>query len=225
MIQIYGLSKTYPGGIRALEGVSFSVNKGEFVFVTGPSGAGKTTLLRLILLAEKPDRGEIIFEGVNITRLARLGRKAIYQFRRKIGFVFQDFKLIPHLTVFENVALPLEILGYPLKKVKKRVEQALRLVGLDNKLFDQLPPTLSGGEQQRVAIARAIVSNPPLIIADEPTGNLDPDLTVEIMNLFDKINLTGTTLIVATHDRSIIERYRKRTIFLHKGRIVGDERL
>ena len=225
MIQIYGLSKTYPGGIRALEGVSFSVNKGEFVFVTGPSGAGKTTLLRLILLAEKPDRGEIIFEGVNITRLARLGRKAIYQFRRKIGFVFQDFKLIPHLTVFENVALPLEISGYPLKKVKKRVEQALRLVGLDNKLFDQLPPTLSGGEQQRVAIARAIVSNPPLIIADEPTGNLDPDLTVEIMNLFDKINLTGTTLIVATHDRSIIERYRKRTIFLHKGRIVGDERL
>ncbi len=221
MIQVYGLSKTYPGGIKALEGVSFSVNKGEFVFVTGPSGAGKTTLLRLILLAEKPDRGEIIFEGVNITRL---GRKAIHQFRRKIGFVFQDFKLIPRLTVFENVALPLEISGYPLKKVKKRVEQVLMLVGLDNKLFNQLPPALSGGEQQRVAIARAIVSNPPLIIADEPTGNLDPDLTVEIMNLFDKINLTGTTLIVATHDRSIIERYRKRTIFLHKGRIVGDER-
>jgi len=221
MIQVFGLSKTYPGGIKALEGVSFSVNKGEFVFVTGPSGAGKTTLLRLILLAEKPDRGEIIFEGVNITRLSR---KAICQFRRKIGFVFQDFKLIPHLTVFENVTLPLEISGYPMKKVKKRVEQVLMLVGLDNKLFNQFPPALSGGEQQRVAIARAIVSNPPLIIADEPTGNLDPDLTIEIMNLFEKINLAGTTLIVATHDRSIIEQYRKRTIFLQKGMIIRDER-
>lgn len=220
MVQFFGVSKTYPGGIRALEGISFSVSKGEFVFVTGPSGAGKTTLLKLIILAERPDRGEILLDGVNITRLPR---SRIPHLRRKVGFVFQDFKLVRDRTVFENVALPLEIAGFPLKRMRRRIEQALRLVGIDPKLFGQFPQRLSGGEQQRVAIARALVSNPPLIIADEPTGNLDPDLTLEVMDLFEKINLAGTTLIVATHDTTIISRYRKRTLVLQKGRLVADE--
>ncbi len=220
MVRFFGVSKTYPGGVRALEGISFSINKGEFVFVTGPSGAGKTTLLKLIILAERPDRGEILLDGVNITRLPR---SRIPYLRRKVGFVFQDFKLVRDRTVFENVALPLEIAGFPLKRMRRRIEQALRLVGINPGLFGQFPQRLSGGEQQRVAIARALVSNPPLIIADEPTGNLDPDLTLEVMDLFEKINLAGTTLIVATHDTSIVSRYRKRTLVLQKGRLVADE--
>lgn len=220
MVQFFGVSKTYPGGIRALEGVTFTVKKGEFVFVTGPSGAGKTTLLKLMILAERPDRGEILLEGVNITRLP--GTRIPFV-RRRVGFVFQDFKLIPTKTVIENVALPLEIAGFSPKKVRRRIEQVLRLVGIGPELYNQLPPRLSGGEQQRVAIARALVANPPLIIADEPTGNLDPQLTLEVMDLLERINLTGTTIIVATHDTSIIQRMKKRTLFLEKGRMVADE--
>lgn len=220
MVQFFGVTKTYPGGVRALQGVSFSVKRGEFVFVTGPSGAGKTTLLKLIILAERPDRGEILLDGVNITRLPP---SRIPFMRRRVGFVFQDFKLIPTRTVMENVALPLEIAGFPLKRVRRRIEQVLRLVGIGPELYDQLPQRLSGGEQQRVAIARALVGNPPLIVADEPTGNLDPKLTLEVMDLFEKINMAGTTLIVATHDTTIIERMKKRTLYLEKGRIVGDE--
>lgn len=220
MVQLFGVTKIYPGGIRALEDVSLRVEKGEFVFITGPSGAGKTTLLKLMILAERPDRGEILIEGVNITRLPS---SKIPHLRRKVGFVFQDFKLLNDRTVFENVALPLEVMGYPSRKVKKRIEQALRLVGIEPRAFGLYPKQLSGGEQQRVAIARAIVSSPSLIIADEPTGNLDPQLTLEVMDLFEKINLAGTTVIVATHDPAIISRYRKRTLYLQKGRLVADE--
>lgn len=220
MVQLFGVTKTYPGGIRAIENVSLRVEKGEFVFITGPSGAGKTTLLKLMILAERPDRGEILIEGVNITRLPS---SKIPYLRRKVGFIFQDFKLLNDRTVFENVALPLEVIGYPSKKVKKRIEQVLRLVGIEPKTFGLYPKQLSGGEQQRVAIARAIVSSPSLLIADEPTGNLDPQLTIEIMDLFEKINLAGTTMIVATHDSALISRYRKRTIHLQKGRLVADE--
>lgn len=220
MVRFFGVTKIYPGGVTALQGISFSVERGEFVFVTGPSGAGKTTLLKLIILAERPDRGEILLDGVNITRMPS---SRIPHIRRRVGFVFQDFKLIPTRTVLQNVALPLEIAGFSLKKVRRRIEQVLRLVGIGPELYDHLPQRLSGGEQQRVAIARALVGNPPLIVADEPTGNLDPKLTLEVMDLFEKINMAGTTLIVATHDTTIIERMKKRTLYLEKGRIVGDE--
>lgn len=217
MVRFFRVYKTYPGGIKALQDVTFSVAKGEFVFVTGPSGAGKTTLLKLIVLAEHPDRGEILLDGLNITRLPP---SKVPYLRRKVGFVFQDFKLLKDRTVFENVALPLEVMGYSPRRLQKRIHQVVRLVGLEESHLDQLPQRLSGGEQQRVAIARALVNNPPLLIADEPTGNLDPDLTIEIMELFQKTNRLGTTVIVATHDPSLVARYGHRNIPLRRGRVV-----
>ena len=218
IIQFFSVTKIYPGGIEAIKGASFSIKKGEFVFVTGPSGAGKTTLLKLMILAERPERGEILVDGTNITRLRR---SQIYRLRRKVGFVFQDFKLLKDRTVFENICLPLEVIGYPLTKMKKRVRRLLKLVSLDEKVLDLPPLYLSGGEQQRVAIARALINNPSILLADEPTGNLDPALTIEIMDLLMKVNQVGTTVVVATHDDSLVNRYRRRTIVLRRGKIVA----
>ena len=216
MIQTYHLYKTYPDGDPALSDVTIRVEKGEFVFLTGPSGAGKSTLLKLLFCQEMPSQGEALVDGINV---ARIEGPRIHQLRRRIGMVFQDFKLLNQRTVFENIAFALEILGYGEKEIKRRAWQALRLVGLHEKM-DLYPLSLSGGEQQRVAIARALVKDPPIILADEPTGNLDPDLTADIINLLILLNTKGTTVVVATHDTDLIKRYRKRAINLSKGRVI-----
>lgn len=216
MIEFHQVSKVYTT-TAALQDINLKINKGDFVFLTGPSGAGKTTLLKLILLSERPTKGEIIVNGINITRLKP---SAIPYLRRKIGVVFQDFKLIPHKTVFENVALALEIVGLNRKLIKRRVWQVIKWVGLLQKI-DAYPPHLSGGEQQRVAIARAIINNPILILADEPTGNLDPALSLEIMKLFKAINTRGTTIVLATHNRTVAESFSSNIISLSHGMIEG----
>ncbi|RLB07265.1 MAG: cell division ATP-binding protein FtsE [Deltaproteobacteria bacterium] len=218
MIQFFQVYKTYPGNIEALADISFKIEKGEFVFITGPSGAGKTTLLKLIIRAERPDRGEILVKGRNVTRLKN---SQIPFLRRGVGFVFQDFKLLNHKTVYENISLVLEALGYKKREIPKRVRQILRVVGLEERVVKQTPFKLSGGEQQRVAIARALVNTPSILLADEPTGNLDPGLTVEIMDLLEKVNYLGTTVVVATHDTNLVARYKKRALPLYKGRLVG----
>jgi cell division transport system ATP-binding protein len=217
MIQAYHLYKTYPGGCNALSDISVRVERGEFVFVTGPSGAGKSTLLKLIFCQEKPSSGEILVDGISVSRM-RGGR--IPLLRRRIGMIFQDFKLLNNRTVFENVAFALEILGYSKKEMRRRAWQALRLVGLHERM-DDYPLRISGGEQQRVAIARALVKDPPLILADEPTGNLDPELTADIINMLMLLNTKGTTVVVATHDTDLIQRYRKRVIPLSRGRMIA----
>jgi cell division transport system ATP-binding protein len=192
------------------------VAKGEFVFLTGPSGAGKSTFLRLLLLQEQPSEGEIFVNGHN---LAALSRGEIQEYRRGIGFIFQDFKLIPTRTVLENVSFVPEVLGVPAAQQKRRAFQVLKWVGLQHRM-NALPHDLSGGEQQRVAIARALASEPVLLLADEPTGNLDPDLSLEIMNLLREVNAGGTTVLVATHDRELIRLVGRRTITLDGGRVV-----
>ncbi|MBW2056799.1 MAG: cell division ATP-binding protein FtsE [Deltaproteobacteria bacterium] len=216
MIQTYHLYKTYPGGITALSDINIKIERGEFVFLTGPSGAGKSTLLKLLFCQEKPSAGEILVDGINVSKID--GRR-IPMLRRRIGMIFQDFKLLNHKTIFENIAFALEILGYSKKEIKRRAWQALRLVGLHEKM-DVLPLRISGGEQQRVAIARALVKDPPLILADEPTGNLDPELTSDIINMLMLLNTKGTTVVVATHDTDLIQRYRKRVVLLSQGKIV-----
>jgi cell division transport system ATP-binding protein len=203
----------------ALNDLNFRIRKGEFVFVTGPSGAGKTTLLRLFFGAEKPTSGHILINGINLNRI---GRSKLDLLRRNIGFVFQDFKLLPKKTVFENVALALEISGERPTFIRKKTHQTLKLVGLDEK-EKAYPLQISGGEQQRVAIARAIVRDPLILLADEPTGNLDPELTKDIMILFRSIHMRGTTVVVATHSRELLEDTAQRTIFLRRGRIVGEK--
>jgi len=218
MIQFFRVYKTYPGNIRALANISFKIEKGEFVFVTGPSGAGKTTLLKLIIRAERPDQGEIV---VNKRNVARLRHSQIPALRREIGFVFQDFKLLNHKSVYDNIALVLRALGHNKREIPKRVRQVLRVVGLEEWVLKQSPLKLSGGEQQRVAIARALLNTPAIILADEPTGNLDPDLTMEIMDLLEKVNTLGTTVVVATHDRSLVAQYSKRTIPLYRGQVAA----
>ncbi|MBM4310801.1 MAG: cell division ATP-binding protein FtsE [Deltaproteobacteria bacterium] len=212
MIHIHQASKYYNNANPALVDVSFKINKGDFVFITGPSGAGKTTLLRLMFCAERPSSGEIILNGVNISRIKP---SAIPALRRSIGVVFQDFKLLASRTVFENVAFALEITGTGSKTIKKKVWQTLKWVGLLQKK-DALPPCLSGGEQQRVAIARSIVNNPLLLLADEPTGNLDPQLALDIMKLFKAINARGTTIVVATHNRGMAEQFADKIISLSR---------
>jgi cell division transport system ATP-binding protein len=218
MIQFFQVYKTYQENITALINISFKVEQGEFVFVSGPSGAGKTTLLKLIIRAERPDQGEIL---VNKRNVARLKNSQIPLLRREVGFVFQDFKLLNNKTVYENIALVLRALGHDKRKIPKRARQVLRVVGLEEWVLKQPPLKLSGGEQQRVAIARALLNTPPIILADEPTGNLDPELTVEIMDLLEKVNDLGTTVVVATHDTNLMEKYQKRTIPLYRGKIAG----
>ena len=198
----------------ALRRLTLTVEKGEFVFLTGPSGAGKSTLLRLLLLEERPTEGAVIVDGRN---LATLTRDEIQAYRRTVGFVFQDFKLIPTKTVFENVSFVLRVLGEPVEQQRRRTYQVLKWVGLQHRL-NALPQELSGGEQQRVAIARALVNEPRIVLADEPTGNLDPDLSIEIMDLFREINAGGTTVLVATHDRDLIRHVGRRVIHLEHGK-------
>ena len=218
LIRIANVQKTYKNGVVALYDFDLSIKKGEFVFVIGASGSGKSTLIKMLYREEKPDKGEIIIGGINV---ARLRNRKVYILRRKIGVVFQDFKLLPKLTVFENVAFALEVFAVDKKQIYRRVMQVLELVGLKNKVR-QYPSQLSGGEQQRVVIARAIVNNPKLLICDEPTGNLDPDTSMEIMQVLEQINNMGTTIIMATHDREIVDRMKKRVIVIHEGKLVKD---
>jgi cell division transport system ATP-binding protein len=217
MIETFHVTKTYERGDRpALYDVSLKIEKGEFVFLSGPSGAGKSTLLKLIFAAEQPTSGQILVNGRNV---ARLRRSQIPYLRREIGVVFQDFKLIPTKTVHENVAYTLRVLGMPAGEVRERVFRMLKVVGLAHRQH-VLPPKLSGGEQQRVAIARALVNDPPVLLADEPTGNLDQDLTDEVMSLLERANARGTTVVVATHDLALMSRYKKRVLYLSQGRVM-----
>ena len=219
MIETQSLSKTYGRGMYALENLNVTIEKGEFVFLTGPSGAGKSTLLRLLLLQERPSEGEIIVAGRNLSHLTRDETQA---YRRTVGFVFQDFKLIPTKTIFENVSFVLRVLGQPIEQQRRNTYQVLKWVGLQHRL-NALPEELSGGEQQRVAIARALVNDPHIVLADEPTGNLDPDLSLEIMNLFRDMNARGTTVLVATHDRELIKWVGRRVIHLDQGHLKEPE--
>ena len=216
MIESYHLSKLYSRGVYAIRDLTITVKKGEFIFLTGPSGAGKSTFLRLLLRQELPSEGDLRVLGRDLTVL---GPAQVQSYRRSIGFVFQDFRLIPRFTVFENVAFVMRVLGLPLATQQRRTFQVLKWVGLQHRM-NAHPPELSGGEQQRVAIARALVNDPQLILADEPTGNLDPDLSLEIMNLFREINARGTTVVVATHDRELIRRVGRKAVTLDHGRVV-----
>jgi cell division transport system ATP-binding protein len=216
VIETHHLSKLYSRGLYALQDLSLTVEKGEFVFLTGPSGAGKSTLLRLLLVQDRPTDGELFVNGHDLTSLSR---GDVQEYRRGIGFIFQDFKLIPTRTVFENVAFVLEVLGVPGGQQRRRAFQVLKWVGLQHRI-NAYPRDLSGGEQQRIAIARALVNDPALVLADEPTGNLDPDLSLEIMNLRREVNAGGTTVVVATHDRELIRLVGRRTITLDQGRVV-----
>jgi cell division transport system ATP-binding protein len=217
VIETQSLAKTYGRGMYALRDLNLTIGKGEFAFLTGPSGAGKSTLLRLFLLEERPSEGEVMVGGRN---LAKLTRDEIQAYRRTVGFVFQDFKLIQTKTVFENVSFVLRVLGESIEQQRRATYQVLKWVGLQHRL-NALPHELSGGEQQRVAIARALVNDPHLVLADEPTGNLDPDLSLEIMNLFREMNSRGTTVLVATHDRELIKWVGRRVIQLDQGSLVS----
>ncbi len=216
MIQFHHVYKTYQGPVHALRDINLDIKKGDFVFLTGPSGAGKTTLFKLLSAYDKPTTGKVKVAGYD---LDQIDAKDVPYYRRKIGVVFQDFKLLRDYNIFDNVALPLTILGQTGAQIKKKVHSALDLVGLNHR-WDFYPEQISGGEKQRVAIARALIHQPELLIADEPTGNLDPDLSDEIMSLFDKINAQGTTLVVATHDHSYINRRQKQHIRLKEGTLV-----
>jgi cell division transport system ATP-binding protein len=220
MIRFENVTKIYPTQTRpALEGVDVEVEKGDFVFLVGQSGSGKSTFLRLILREEKPNEGHVYVLGKDTNRLSNW---KVPKLRRQIGTVFQDFRLLPNKTVTENIAFALEVIGKPRATVKKVVPEVLDLVGLAGK-EGRYPDELSGGEQQRVAIARAFVNRPLLLIADEPTGNLDPSTTVGIMKLLDRINRTGTTVVMATHDAAIVDQMRKRVIELEGGHVVRDQ--
>ena len=221
MIQFFHVHKQYPGGQTALDDVTFDIPRGQFVFLTGASGAGKTTLLRMIFREEVPSSGQILVNGRNVSSIPR---SKIPYLRRTIGVVFQDFRLIARKTIFENVAYLPRVLGVDLQEQKKLAYQALRRVGLAHRL-NAFPPELSGGEQQRVAIARALINEPEILIADEPTGNLDPDLSREILRLFLEVNLRGMTVILATHDRDTIQRVGRRVLTLDRGRLVADQEL
>ncbi|MCK7623915.1 MULTISPECIES: cell division ATP-binding protein FtsE [Streptomyces] len=220
MIRFDNVSKTYPKQNRpALRDVSLEIERGEFVFLVGSSGSGKSTFLRLLLREERASHGAVHVLGKD---LAKLSNWKVPQMRRQVGTVFQDFRLLPNKTVGQNVAFALEVIGKPRGQIRKTVPEVLELVGLGGK-EDRMPGELSGGEQQRVAIARAFVNRPLLLIADEPTGNLDPQTSVGIMKLLDRINRTGTTVVMATHDQQIVDQMRKRVMELEKGRLVRDQ--
>lgn len=216
MIETYHLSKLYKRGVYALRDLSLTIDKGEFMFLTGPSGAGKSTFLRLMLREDLPSEGTLKVAGRD---LADLSSSQVQAYRRTVGFVFQDFRLIPRFTVFQNVSFVMRVLGVPVAAQQRKTFQVLKWVGLQHRM-NAYPEELSGGEQQRIAIARALVNDPQLVLADEPTGNLDPDLSLEIMNLFREINARGTTVVVATHDRELIRRVGRRAITLDHGRVV-----
>lgn len=219
MIQIYNVCKAYQPGHYALKDVTLKIDKGEFVYLTGPSGAGKSTFLKLLYCAERPSRGQILVNGRNITRY---GASRIPFLRRKIGIIFQDFKLLNRRTIYENVSFPLEVQGRKRFEISKKVYQSLKSVGLERRLNDY-PLELSGGEQQRVAVARALVVDPQILLADEPTGNLDPEVTLEIMELFKNANARGTTIIMATHDRELIRQFPRRIVTLDSGTLLTDD--
>ncbi|WP_347490150.1 cell division ATP-binding protein FtsE [Desulfoscipio sp. XC116] len=219
MIQMYNVSKKYPNEVKALNDITLHIKKGEFIFLVGPSGAGKSTLTKLICREELPSRGQVVVNGRSVVRMKN---REVPHLRRKIGMVFQDFRLIPNKTVFENVAFALEITGASRKEIKRVVPSVLRMVGMDKKI-NMRPAQLSGGEQQRTAVARAIVNNPVLILADEPTGNLDPDNSWELMKLFMDINRRGTTILMATHAWDIVDAMKKRVVQLSHGMIARDE--
>ncbi|HWW82010.1 MAG TPA: cell division ATP-binding protein FtsE [Vicinamibacterales bacterium] len=216
MIESYHLSKLYNRGVYALRDLSLTIDKGEFLFLTGPSGAGKSTFLRLLLREELPSEGRLKVLGRELTDLRP---SQVQAYRRSVGFVFQDFRLISRFTVFQNVAFVMKVLGLPHATQQRKTFQVLKWVGLQHRM-NAFPEELSGGEQQRIAIARALVNDPQLILADEPTGNLDPDLSLEVMNLFREINARGTTVVVATHDRELIRRVGRRAITLDHGQVV-----
>ncbi len=223
MIRLHEVTKSFRRGrdieVVALDAVSLEVTKGEFVFVVGPSGSGKSTFMRLLTREQVPDSGEVWVAGKNLKKLRRW---KVPLLRREIGYVFQDFKLLPNKTVRENVSFALEVIGRGRKDIRARVPEVLELVGITDKA-DSLPHELSGGQQQRVSIARAFVNNPRLLLCDEPTGNLDPATSVGIMKLLDRINRTGTTVVMATHDQQIVDSMRRRVVELEDGRIVRDQ--
>ena len=220
MIEFKNVSKTYEDtGVRALEDVSFFIDKGEFVFLVGPSGAGKSTLTKLLIKEETPNSGEIMVNGFDLNSLAK---DKVPYLRRSIGMVFQDFRLLPNKTVYENVAFAMQVIGASKAEIRRNVPNVLSLVGLAHKARMK-PSQLSGGEQQRVSLARALVNKPPVIIADEPTGNLDPDTATEIMQLLCEINKRGTTMIVATHAKNFVDEMHKRVLAIENGILVRDE--
>lgn len=218
MIDFQNVKKAYPNGTIALDGVNLHVDDGEFVFIVGHSGAGKTTLMKMLLREEVPTSGRIIVGDYDLTKISRL---TVPYYRRELGVVFQDFRLFPKKTVFENVAFAMHVIGTPSKAIKRRVPAILNTVNLTDK-FSCYPNELSGGEQQRVALARALANNPKIIIADEPTGNIDPRMSIEIMNLLLKINKLGKTVIVVTHEKGLVDYYKQRVVSLKDGRIFED---
>ncbi|SRR5712692_1335646 len=220
MIQLFRVSKIYPPNYPAVKDINLQIEKGEFVFLSGPSGAGKTTLLKLLFRAEDASEGQIIVNGRNITRL---NGKGVAELRRELGLVFQEYKLLPTLTALENVALAAEVVGVPRQESRKKAFHLLRELGLKDK-HDARPPTLSGGEQQRVAIARALVNDPILVLADEPTGNLDADMADETMRLFLRIHEKGATVLIATHDTGLLKQFGGRAVFLQRGQVVRDSK-
>ena len=218
LIEFRGVSKTYIGGTHALSDVNLKINKGEFVFVVGSSGAGKSTFMKLIMREEKANAGEVFVSGYN---LSTMKRRDVPLLRRTMGIVFQDFRLIPTMNVFDNVAFAMHVVGASSRKIRKDVSKALAKVGLGHKARS-MPSELSGGEQQRVGLARALVNSPSLIIADEPTGNVDPNMSYEIVGLLDEINKRGTTILMVTHDHNLVRDFNHRVIMLDAGRVVAD---
>ena len=220
LIRIKNVTKQYRNGVTAIYDLDLKIKKGDFVFIIGGTGCGKSTLIKMLYREEKPTKGEIIVGGLNV---AKLRNSKVYKLRRKLGIVFQDYRLLPKATVYENVAFALEVIGTKKDEINEKVLKALELVGLKGKIRNY-PDQLSGGEQQRVALARALVNNPSMLIADEPTGNLDPDTAWDIMNLLNEINMRGTTVVVATHAKDIVDKMKKRVIHINKGEIIRDDK-
>ena len=217
MIQVFNVVKMYDGSNPVLDNISLEISKGEFVFLTGPSGAGKTTILKILFGWESFEKGQVLVQGINV---GKLSHRNVYTLRRSMGVVFQDYKLLPNKTVFENVSFAQEVIGHDRKKIRFKTWEALKNVGLTPKK-DAYPAYLSGGEQQRIAIARAMVNSPAIILADEPTGNLDPDIAIEILKLFEELNQKGSTIIFATHSQEIMKAGNHRIISLNRGKVVA----